>query len=82
MYRVGQIHADRLGNWREAISALEAAAREAPDQPFVLICETGGRTGVVSRFLDKKAGYTAVHDVSKGIRAWINAGRPVVTANP
>lgn len=36
MYRVGQIHADRLGNRREAISALEAAAREAPDQPFVL----------------------------------------------
>ena len=35
-YRVGQIHADRLENRKEAIAALEAAAQEAPDQPFVL----------------------------------------------
>lgn len=35
-YRVGQIHADRLENRKEAIAALEAAAEEAPDQPFVL----------------------------------------------
>lgn len=35
-YRVGQIHADRLGNRKEAIASLEAAAQEAPDEPFVL----------------------------------------------
>jgi tetratricopeptide (TPR) repeat protein len=35
-YRIGQIHADRLGNRREAITALERAVSEAPDQPFVL----------------------------------------------
>ncbi len=35
-YRVGQIHAERLGNRNEAIASFEAAAREAPDQPFVL----------------------------------------------
>ncbi len=35
-YRVGQIHAERLGNRKEAIAALESATRDAPDQPFVL----------------------------------------------
>ena len=35
-YRVGQIHAERLGNRTEAIASLEAAVREAPEQPFVL----------------------------------------------
>ena len=52
----------------------------APDEPVVFICEVGGRTGVITRFLDTKAGYTKVHDVSKGIRAWINAGEPVAKA--
>ncbi len=35
-YRVGQIHANRLGNRKEAIASLEAATREAPEEPFVL----------------------------------------------
>jgi len=35
-YRVGQIHADRLGNRKEAIASLESASQEAPDEPFVL----------------------------------------------
>ena len=35
-YRVGQIHAERLGNRKEGIAAFESAAREAPEEPFVL----------------------------------------------
>ena len=57
----------------------ELAKIASPDEPIVLICESGGRSGVVTRMLDKQAGYTKVHDVSRGIRAWIDAGRPVVT---
>lgn len=49
-----------------------------PDDPVILICETGGRTGVVSRFLDTRAGFNGIHDVSRGIRAWIDASRPTV----
>lgn len=36
MYRIGQLHGERLGNRKEAIAAMEAAGREAPDTPFVL----------------------------------------------
>lgn len=48
------------------------------DQPFILICRTGNRTGTVSNFLDKKLGYTKVYNVKKGITDWIAKGRSVV----
>lgn len=48
------------------------------DDPFILICRTGNRTGTVSRFLDQKLGYKKVYDVKKGITDWIRKGNPVV----
>lgn len=48
------------------------------DQPFILICRTGNRTGTVSNFLDRKLGYTKVYNVQKGITDWIANGKPVV----
>ena len=50
----------------------------SPGQPFMLICEVGGRTGSITSFLDKKLQLPGVHDVSAGIRGWIKAGEPVV----
>ena len=56
--------------------------RIAPDdQPFVLICEVGGRTGNISRLLDEKLGFTGVHNLTKGIRHWIKNGEETVAAN-
>lgn len=52
------------------------------DQPFVLICEVGGRTGSISKLLDQKLGYTGVHNLTKGIRHWIKAGEPTVAYQP
>ncbi len=55
--------------------------RIAPDdQPFVLICEVGGRTGNISRLLDEKLGFTGVHNLTKGIRHWIKNGEETVAA--
>jgi len=48
------------------------------DDPFILICRTGNRTGIVSRFLDRKLGYHKVYNVEKGITDWIRKGNPVV----
>jgi len=36
LYRVGRLHAERLGNRDEALDALERATRERPDDPLVL----------------------------------------------
>ena len=48
------------------------------DQPFILICRTGNRTGQVSNFLDKKLGYQKVYNVKDGIKKWIKDGNEIV----
>lgn len=48
------------------------------DEPFVLICRSGNRTGQVSNFLDKKLGYKKVYHLKNGIKKWIKAGDTVV----
>jgi len=50
----------------------------APDEPVAIICHSGGRSAVVSRFLDSQVEYRRVHDVHEGIARWIEEGRPTV----
>ncbi len=52
------------------------------DQPFVLICRTGNRTGLLSNFLDKKLGYKNVNHAFRGISSWIRTGNKVVVVKP
>lgn len=52
------------------------------DKPLMLICEVGGRTNVISRFLDEQLGYTKVYNVARGITQWIEEGRPTVAPQP
>ncbi|MBX2826359.1 MAG: rhodanese-like domain-containing protein [Gammaproteobacteria bacterium] len=55
----------------------------APDnQPFILICAVGGRTGSIANLLDRKLGFTGVHNVTKGIRGWMKAGEPTAAWSP
>ena len=49
------------------------------DKPFMLICAVGGRTGMLSQYLDSREGYTQVHNVVRGIDHWIRSDKPVVT---
>lgn len=51
-----------------------------PEQEVILICRTGNRTGVLSKFLSEKAGYNGIHNVTNGIAAWIKDGNPVKKA--
>ncbi len=50
----------------------------AKDEPFILICRTGNRTGVVSGFLDSKMNYNKVYNVTNGITKWIEQGNQTV----
>ena len=65
---------DAKGNYdvKQWLADLEKIAPD--DQPFVLICAVGGRTGNISKLLDRRLGYTGVHNVTDGIRGWIKAG--------
>lgn len=53
-------------------------AEVARDQPVVVICRTGNRTGTLARELMQQHGYTRVYNVKDGITRWIAEGRPVV----
>ncbi len=58
------------------LSKLDKIAK--PDEPFILICRTGNRTGTISHFLDKKLGYSKVYNVQKGITHWISKGNKTI----
>ena len=62
-----------LEKWK---SDLEKIAGK--DKPFMLICAVGGRTGMLSNYLDTREGYTQVHNVQRGISHWISSNKPVV----
>lgn len=56
----------------------ELSKHVSPDQPFVLICARGVRSSKIAELLDKRLGYEAVHNVTKGIYEWIKKEKPVV----
>ena len=51
------------------------------DAPVILICRTGRRTGIISKFMAEQVGYTTVYNVTRGISHWISAGNPTVAPN-
>ena len=47
------------------------------DDPVILICRTGHRTGVLSQALAEQLGYKKIYNVKHGITRWIGEGLPV-----
>ncbi len=47
------------------------------DEPVILICRTGNRTGVISHGLSEQLGYENIINVTDGITHWIKEGNPV-----
>lgn len=47
------------------------------DDPVILICRTGSRTSMLSKFLAEKLQYKHVYNVKHGITKWISDGNPV-----
>ena len=39
-------------------------------KPFVLICRSGRRTGVVSKYLNKNFDFVKIYDAADGINGW------------
>lgn len=55
---------------------VEKMSDHAKDEPVLLYCASGGRSGMAVDAL-RKAGYTNVHDLAGGMRAWIADKEPV-----
>ncbi len=51
--------------------------RQSPDQPVVLVCRSGHRSGLVGNFLTKKLGLDNIKHLSTGISSWIKARKPL-----
>lgn len=65
------------GAWLKKVGAIAK-----PGDPVIVICRSGNRTKVASSLLSQQSGYAKVYNVKRGIRAWIDEGRPVVPAAP
>lgn len=63
-----------METWLKQLSSV--AGKE---QPFILVCRSGNRTGTISKFLNEKLAYSKVYNVKNGIREWIAKGNPIVT---
>jgi len=58
------------------LAALEQIAPKGT--PVILICEAGVRSKHIADFLDKRLGYSGIHNHSDGMRSWIKASKPVI----
>ncbi|WP_069470143.1 rhodanese-like domain-containing protein [Candidatus Marithrix sp. Canyon 246] len=47
------------------------------DDHLIVMCRSGGRSGVASDFITSKLGYKNVYNVQNGIMGWIKQGYPV-----
>ena len=63
-------------NTNEWLKELNKIANK--NHPVILICRTGRRTGIISKFLSEKVGYRLIYDVTDGITDWIKKGNTVV----
>ena len=48
-----------------------------PEQPLILICRTGYRTGLIAELLLERSGYQNLYNVTDGILGWIADGYAV-----
>ncbi len=71
---------DKQGRYDVNAWLAEVSELIKPDDPVVLICARGVRTAKIAELLDKRLGYTGVHNVTDGIRSWIKNDQPVVVA--
>lgn len=56
--------------WLAELSKLKSSE----DQPIILVCRSGGRSGMVGGMLTKQQGMKSIHHLSSGITSWIKAG--------
>ncbi len=61
------------------IPKLKKIAREG--DPLIIICRSGRRSAIVSKFLNEQENYTNVFNASGGILSWISSKNKTVQPN-
>ena len=72
---------DKQGNHNidKWLPELKNIAKES--DPVIIICRSGKRSGIVSKFLDEQANFTNVYNASGGILSWVGSKNKTVTPN-
>lgn len=70
---------DAQGNYDARSWLAQLAPIAGKEDPVILICRTGRRTGIISKFMDEQVGYGTIYNVTSGIRSWIDKGNPTVS---
>lgn len=51
--------------------------KTSPDQPVILVCRSGNRSGKIGALLTQQLGMKNVYHLDNGLQSWINSGHPV-----
>ena len=72
---------DKKGNHNidEWLPKLKNIAKES--DPVIIICRSGKRSGIVSKFLDEQADFTNVYNASGGMLSWVNSNNKTIKPN-
>lgn len=57
-------------------------AQSSPDQPVILVCRSGNRSGKVGELLTKQLGLNNIYHISQGIESWKRSGQPLASDCP
>ncbi len=69
---------DRQGNHNidKWLPELKKIVKEG--DPVIIICRSGKRSGIVSKFLDEQADFISVYNASGGMLSWINSNNKTI----
>ena len=72
---------DKNGNYNidKWLPELKKIVKEG--DPVIIICRSGKRSGIVSKFLDEQANYFNVYNASGGILSWVKSKNKTVQPN-
>lgn len=51
--------------------------KSSPDQPVILVCRSGNRSGKVGALLAQQLGMKNIYHLNNGLQSWLNSGHPV-----
>ncbi|MCK4841254.1 MAG: rhodanese-like domain-containing protein [Methylococcales bacterium] len=60
-------------NTKEWLANLDQL-KSSPDQPVILVCRSGNRSGRAGNILTKQMGMKNIYHLSNGMQSWVKAG--------
>lgn len=58
------------------LAALEQM-KSSPDQPVILVCRSGNRSGKIGAFLTQQLDMKNIYHLENGLQSWVKSGHPV-----